>query len=54
MRARRAAIAWGDAGTGMLQGWIVVAIALAYIGLLFVVASYGDRLRPLERGGRTR
>jgi Na+/proline symporter/signal transduction histidine kinase/ActR/RegA family two-component response regulator len=38
----------------MLQGWIVVAIALAYIGLLFVVASYGDRLRPLGREGRSR
>jgi Na+/proline symporter/signal transduction histidine kinase len=38
----------------MLQGWIVVAIALAYIGLLFVVASYGDRLRPLGRVGRSR
>ena len=31
----------------MLQGWIVVAIALAYIGLLFLVASYGDRKRGL-------
>src|ERR1700722_10640077 len=31
----------------MLQGWIVVAIALAYIGLLFLVASYGDRMRGL-------
>src|SRR6266581_8523687 len=29
----------------MLQGWIIVAIALAYIGLLFMVASYGDRSR---------
>ncbi|HLH89742.1 MAG TPA: PAS domain-containing hybrid sensor histidine kinase/response regulator [Xanthobacteraceae bacterium] len=38
----------------MLQGWIVVAIALAYIGLLFVVASYGDRLRLLGREGRSR
>src|SRR5512135_1187413 len=27
----------------MLQGWIVIAVALAYIGLLFLVASYGDR-----------
>ena len=34
----------------MLQGWVVVAIALAYIGLLFVVASYGDRMRNLARG----
>ena len=29
----------------MLQGWVVVVIALAYIGLLFLVASYGDRMR---------
>ncbi|HWL06679.1 MAG TPA: hybrid sensor histidine kinase/response regulator [Xanthobacteraceae bacterium] len=35
----------------MLQGWIVIAVALAYIGLLFVVASYGDRARNL-RGQR--
>jgi Na+/proline symporter/signal transduction histidine kinase len=38
----------------MLQGWIVVAIALAYIGLLFVVASYGDKVRLLGREGRSR
>ena len=38
----------------MLQGWVVIAIALGYIGLLFVVASYGDRLRELGRGGRLR
>ena len=29
----------------MLQGWVVIAVALAYIGLLFLVASYGDRAR---------
>src|SRR5499427_1573120 len=29
----------------MLQGWLIVALALAYIGLLFLVASYGDRSR---------
>ena len=29
----------------MLQGWIVIAVALGYIGLLFVIASYGDRTR---------
>ncbi len=29
----------------MLQGWVVVVIALAYIGFLFLVASYGDRMR---------
>src|SRR4030081_1763099 len=38
----------------MLQGWIVIAIALAYIGLLFVGASYGDRVRLLGREGRSR
>src|ERR1700734_3741090 len=38
----------------MLQGWIVVAIALAYIGLLFLVASYGDRKRGLTRGPSSR
>ncbi len=37
----------------MLQGWVVVAIALAYIGLLFLVASYGDRMRDL-RGASSR
>ncbi len=38
----------------MLQGWVVVAIALAYIGLLFLVASYGDRMRDLARGASAR
>ena len=33
----------------MLQGWIVIAVALGYIGLLFVVASYGDRTRRFGR-----
>lgn len=28
----------------MLQGWFVIIVALVYIGLLFVIASYGDRL----------
>src|SRR5580704_951269 len=37
----------------MLQGWVVVAIALAYIGFLFLVASYGDR-RRLARGAASR
>jgi len=38
----------------MLQGWAVVGIALAYIGFLFAVASYGDRMRPAaaQRRGR--
>ncbi len=38
----------------MLQGWIVIAFALGYIGLLFVIASYGDRTRRFGRGGRSR
>lgn len=37
----------------MLQGWAVIAVALAYIGLLFIVASYGDRFQRV-RGGRAR
>jgi Na+/proline symporter/CheY-like chemotaxis protein len=38
----------------MLQGWIVIACALGYIGLLFVIASYGDRTRRFGREGRAR
>ncbi len=36
----------------MLQAWVVIAVALGYIGLLFVVASYGDSVRQLGRDGR--
>lgn len=32
----------------MLQASVVIFVALAYIGLLFAIASYGDRLRPGE------
>ncbi len=38
----------------MLPGWVVIVVALAYIGFLFLVASYGDRRRELVRGGRSR
>ena len=38
----------------MLQGWIVIACALGYIGLLFVIASYGDQTRRFGREGRWR
>ena len=38
----------------MLQGWVVIAVALGYIGLLFVVASYGDRARRFRPEGRNR
>ena len=33
----------------MLQNWGVIAAALAYIGFLFFVASYGDRLSQFQR-----
>ncbi|MFG1416230.1 hybrid sensor histidine kinase/response regulator [Xanthobacter sp. V0B-10] len=33
----------------MLQASVVIFAALAYIGLLFAVASFGDRLRPSAR-----
>src|SRR5215472_9664488 len=36
----------------MLQGWVVILVALGYIGFLFVVASYGDHMRLRERAGR--
>ena len=35
----------------MLQGWVVVGVALGYLGLLFLVASYGDRVKPQRRPG---
>ncbi|MDF2995435.1 MAG: multi-sensor hybrid histidine kinase [Xanthobacteraceae bacterium] len=38
----------------MLQGWVIIAVALAYIGLLFAVASLGDRWRPRAAKGRGR
>ncbi|HXD13794.1 MAG TPA: PAS-domain containing protein, partial [Xanthobacteraceae bacterium] len=38
----------------MLQGWVVIVIALGYIGFLFLVASYGDRRRALAGGTRSR
>jgi Na+/proline symporter/CheY-like chemotaxis protein len=38
----------------MLQGWFVIAVALVYIGLLFGIASYGDRLRQIGDAARSR
>jgi len=38
----------------MLQGWVVIAVALGYIGLLFIVASWGDRLRARGLNPRVR
>src|SRR6201995_5532850 len=34
----------------MLHDWGVIATAFSYIGLLFFVAHYGDRLSPTQRG----
>jgi Na+/proline symporter/signal transduction histidine kinase len=34
----------------MLHDWGVIAAAFGYIGCLFLLASYGDRLSPAERG----
>jgi Na+/proline symporter/signal transduction histidine kinase len=34
----------------MLRDWCVIAAAFGYIGFLFLVASYGDRLSPKQRG----
>ena len=34
----------------MLHDWGVIATAFAYIGLLFFIASRGDRTSPGERG----
>ncbi|HEY6833091.1 MAG TPA: sodium:solute symporter, partial [Pseudolabrys sp.] len=38
----------------MLEGWVVIAVALAYVGFLFLIASYGDRPGNVGRDGRTR
>src|SRR5947199_8520556 len=34
----------------MLHDWGVIAAAFGYIGFLFFVARYGDRLSPAQRG----
>ena len=34
----------------MLHDWGVIAAAFGYIGFLFFVASYGNRLSPAQRG----
>jgi Na+/proline symporter/signal transduction histidine kinase/CheY-like chemotaxis protein len=39
-------------GNVVLQGWVVVLIALAYIGFLFLIASYGDRRRGAAPNSR--
>ena len=39
-------------GNAVLQGWVVALIALAYIGFLFLIASYGDRMRAAAARSR--
>src|SRR6201990_1017128 len=34
----------------MLHDWGVIGAAFGYMGLLFMVASYGARLSPMQRG----
>ncbi|MGQ4275154.1 hybrid sensor histidine kinase/response regulator [Terrihabitans sp. B22-R8] len=38
----------------MLHGWAVIAVAFVYFGLLFAVATYGDRAQPAWMSGRAR
>ncbi|MDC7786383.1 PAS-domain containing protein [Rhodoplanes sp. TEM] len=38
----------------MPHGWVAVGVALGYIGMLFLVASWGDRIRASERRRRSR
>ena len=38
----------------MIQGWSVVAVAFAYLGLLFAIASYGDRQAKSRIPGASR
>src|ERR1700681_4498419 len=41
---------WLREQAAMLHDWGVIAAAFGYIGFLFLVASYGDRLSPTQRG----
>lgn len=38
----------------MLDSWTIIAVALAYLGALFAVASYGDRIARRRRAGTPR
>lgn len=38
----------------MLQGWVIIAVAFAYLGALFAIASFGDRRGRRRAGGRGR
>lgn len=41
-------------GAGWVQGWVVVIVAIAYVSLLFAVASFGDRWATGWGPGRAR
>ena len=41
-------------GQANVQGWVVVIIAIAYVTLLFAVASLGDRRAATREKGRSR
>ncbi len=36
----------------MLNNWLIIVVSLAYIGVLFAIASYGDRLAAKRPAGR--
>ena len=38
----------------MLNGWTILAVALGYLGLLFAIASYGDKLALRRPHGHAR
>ena len=38
----------------MVEGWTVATVALVYIGLLFAIASYGDKQAIRKRSGKAR
>ena len=46
----------GSAGRSMIgvQGWVIVIIAIAYVTLLFAIASLGDRRAARRGAGRPR
>ena len=38
----------------MLQGWVVIVVALLYILALFAIAYYGDKAKPRIARGASR
>jgi Na+/proline symporter/signal transduction histidine kinase/CheY-like chemotaxis protein len=41
-------------GGGVQQGWLIIVVALVYLGVLFGIATYGDKVRPAWIRGRAR